>query len=39
MKIITWVFCEDCFRKDEKRHDIPNFQTERSCDKESRVEF
>ena len=27
VKIITWVFCEDCFRNDHKRHELPNFQT------------
>ena len=27
MKILTWVFCEDCFRHDCKRHEVPNFQT------------
>jgi|TARA_R110000824_G_C14999370_1_gene656053 hypothetical protein len=27
MKILTWVFCEDCFNHDYKRHEIPNFQT------------
>ena len=27
MKILTWVFCEDCFRHDYKRHEVPNFQS------------
>ena len=27
MKIITWVFCEDCFNHDYKRHEVPNFQS------------
>ena len=27
IKIITWVFCEDCYRNDYKRHEVPNFQT------------
>ena len=27
MKLLTWVFCEDCFNHDYKRHEIPNFQT------------
>ena len=28
IKLLTWVFCEDCYRNDYKRHDIPNFQTD-----------
>ncbi|MAM17494.1 MAG: hypothetical protein CME35_00820 [Gramella sp.] len=27
MKILTWVFCEDCFRHDYKCHEVPNFQS------------
>ena len=27
MKIITWVFCEDCFKHDYKYHAVPNFMT------------
>ena len=27
IKIISWVFCEDCFRHDYKRHEVPNFMT------------
>ena len=27
IKLLTWVFCEDCFRHDCKRHEVPNFQT------------
>lgn len=27
IKIVTWVFCEDCYRNDYKRHEVPNFQT------------
>ena len=27
MKLLTWVFCVDCFRHDYKRHEVPNFQS------------
>jgi hypothetical protein len=27
MKIITWVYCEDCFRHDYKYHETPNLRT------------
>ena len=39
IKILTWVFCEDCFRKDEKRHDIPNFQTDEVVIKKAGLNF
>jgi hypothetical protein len=26
--IITWVFCEDCYREDESKREIPNYMTE-----------
>ena len=39
MKLLTWVFCEDCFRKDEKRHDIPNFQTDEVVIKKAGLNF
>ena len=27
IKVLTWVFCEDCYYNDPKRHEVPNFQT------------
>ena len=27
IKILTWVFCENCYHNDPKRHEVPNFQT------------
>ena len=26
--IITWVFCDDCYRDDEAKREIPNYTTE-----------
>ena len=28
IKILTWVFCEDCYNHDYKYHELPNFQTD-----------
>ena len=39
MKIITWVFCEDCFNHDYKRHEVPNFQTSEVVIKKAGVQF
>ena len=27
IKVLTWVFCEDCYYNAPKRHEVPNFQT------------
>ena len=39
MKLLTWVFCEDCYRNDYKRNDIPNFQTDEVVIKKSGLNF
>ena len=39
IKIITWVFCEDCYRNDHKRFNIPNFQTDEVVIKSAGLNF
>ena len=39
IKIITWVFCEDCYHNDHKRFDIPNFQTDEVVIKSAGLNF
>ena len=39
IKILTWVFCEDCYRNDHKRNDIPNFQTDEVVIKKAGLNF
>ena len=37
MKLLTWVFCEDCYRNDYKRHELPNFQTDEVVIKKAKL--
>ena len=39
IKLLTWVFCEDCYRNDLKRNDIPNLQTDEVVIKSAGLNF
>ena len=39
MKLLTWVFCEDCYNHDYKYHELPNFQTDEVVIKSAGLNF
>ena len=39
IKLLTWVFCEGCYRNDLKRNDIPNLQTDEVVIKSAGLNF